>query len=98
MWHRRSAVCVDWSSAMDWKRPGALRRGSRASIFGWSARCQHPLRRPVVEEYILEKGESTIILRVVTSGIPDSPDWDGFVEGTREGRVVALYGLRHYLE
>lgn len=54
--------------------------------------------QPVVEEYILEKGEGSIILRVVTSGIPDSPDWDGFVEGTRKGRVLALYGLRHYLE
>jgi uncharacterized protein YndB with AHSA1/START domain len=53
---------------------------------------------PVVEEYTLEKGESAIVLRVVTSGIPDTPDWDGFVEGTRKGRVLASYALRHYLE
>jgi uncharacterized protein YndB with AHSA1/START domain len=49
-----------------------------------------PTAEPVVEEYTLEKGEGAIVLRVVTSGIPDSPDWDGFVEGTRKGRVLAF--------
>jgi hypothetical protein len=53
---------------------------------------------PIIEEYILEAQGERTSLRVVTSGIPDSPDWDGFVEGTNKGRLLGLSALRHYLE
>jgi uncharacterized protein YndB with AHSA1/START domain len=53
---------------------------------------------PIVEEYLLEERGEVTVLRLVTSGIPDSPSWDGFLEGTRKGRWLALLGLRHWLE
>ena len=53
---------------------------------------------PMVEEYFLETRGDVTALRVVQSGIPDSPEWDGFYEGTRRGWRIAFTGLRFYLE
>jgi len=35
---------------------------------------------------------------VVTSGFPDDPNWDAWVEGTRRGWQYELQSLKHYLE
>lgn len=52
-----------------------------------------------VTEYRLEaSGGGGTRLRVVTSGFPDDPDWDDWVEGTRQGWRFELESLRHYLE
>ena len=56
------------------------------------------IEQPLVEEYRLEARGDVTVLRLVDSGIPDSPDWDGFFEGTRNGWEIALRELRHYLE
>jgi uncharacterized protein YndB with AHSA1/START domain len=53
---------------------------------------------PMVEEYLLETRGGATVLRLVTSGIPDSEDWDWFYEGTKRGWTIFLMTLRHYLE
>ena len=53
---------------------------------------------PIVEEYHIESRGGRTVLRLVTSGIPASEDWDWFYEGTKRGWTIFLMGLRHYLE
>jgi uncharacterized protein YndB with AHSA1/START domain len=53
---------------------------------------------PIVTEYTLETREGRTVLRLVHSGIPDAPEWDGFYEGTKAGWPMFFIGLRHYLE
>jgi hypothetical protein len=53
---------------------------------------------PMIEEYFIERDGDRTVLRLVTSGIPDTEDWDWFYEGTKRGWRIFLLGLRHYLE
>ncbi|MDX1578092.1 MAG: SRPBCC domain-containing protein [Gemmatimonadota bacterium] len=53
---------------------------------------------PIAEEYTIESEGGVTVLRLVTSGIPDTEDWDWFYEGTERGWTIFLLGLRHYLE
>jgi hypothetical protein len=53
---------------------------------------------PVVEEYTLESRGDRTVLRLVHSGIPTSPEWDGFYDGTNHGCDMFFRGLRHYIE
>jgi len=53
---------------------------------------------PIVLDYTLETREGKTVLRLVHSGIPDAPEWDGFYEGTKAGWPMFFIGLRHYLE
>jgi len=53
---------------------------------------------PIVEEYVIESEGGRTVLRLVTSGIPATEDWDWFYEGTKRGWTIFLMGLRHYLE
>ena len=52
----------------------------------------------MVNEYTLERRDGRTLLRLVSSGIPDSTDWDGFYNGTDSGWRSFLRTLRHYLE
>lgn len=56
------------------------------------------LAAPMVEEYTIESRQGRTVLRMVHSGIPDTPQWDGFYEGTKEGWAIFFRVLRHYLE
>jgi hypothetical protein len=38
------------------------------------------------------------VLRLVSSGIPDAPEWDGFYNGTDSGWSSFFRTLKHYLE
>jgi uncharacterized protein YndB with AHSA1/START domain len=49
-------------------------------------------------EYRLEARGGATYLRVVTSGFPEDPSWDGWVEGTQRGWIFELFSLKHYLE
>lgn len=51
-----------------------------------------------VTEYRLEAAGDGTRLTVVTSGFPDDPAWDDWVEGTRQGWRFELASLKHYLE
>jgi len=53
---------------------------------------------PILQDYTLETRGGKTVLRVVTSGIPDTPDWDGYYDGTKQGWPPFLVALRHYLE
>lgn len=53
---------------------------------------------PIVEEYVIEGEGGRTVLRLVTSGIPATEDWDWFYEGTKRGWTIFLMGLKHYLE
>jgi uncharacterized protein YndB with AHSA1/START domain len=53
---------------------------------------------PIINEYTLERRDGKTVLRLVHSGIPDSPDWDGFYDGTNSGWHSFFRLLRHYLE
>jgi uncharacterized protein YndB with AHSA1/START domain len=65
---------------------------------GPAATAAHLITVPIVLEYTLETHEGKTVLRLVHSGIPDAPEWDGFFEGTRAGWPMFFIGLRHYLE
>jgi uncharacterized protein YndB with AHSA1/START domain len=52
----------------------------------------------MINEYTLERRDGKTVLRLVHSGIPDSPDWDGFYNGTDSGWPSFFRTLRHYLE
>jgi uncharacterized protein YndB with AHSA1/START domain len=51
-----------------------------------------------VTDYTLESEGGKTVLRVVTSGFPLDPSWDGWVEGTNRGWAFELRSLKHYLE
>jgi uncharacterized protein YndB with AHSA1/START domain len=53
---------------------------------------------PMVNEYTIERRGNKTVLRLVCSGIPDAPEWDGFYNGTDSGWDSFLRTLRHYLE
>jgi uncharacterized protein YndB with AHSA1/START domain len=52
----------------------------------------------IVDEYTIERRDGKTVLRLVSSGIPATPDWDGFYNGTNSGWKTFLRTLRHYLE
>jgi uncharacterized protein YndB with AHSA1/START domain len=53
---------------------------------------------PIVEEYTIERRDGKTVLRLVESGVPDVPEWDGFYDGTNSGWKQFFRTLRHYLE
>lgn len=53
---------------------------------------------PIIEEYFIESEGGSTVLRLVSSGIPDTEDWDWFYDGTKRGWTVFLMTLKHYLE
>ena len=53
---------------------------------------------PIVEEYFIEREGDRTVVRLVTSGIPATEDWDWFYDGTKRGWTIFMLGLRHYLE
>jgi uncharacterized protein YndB with AHSA1/START domain len=53
---------------------------------------------PMIDEYTIERRDGKTVLRLVCSGIPDAPEWDGFYNGTDSGWASFLRTLRHYLE
>jgi uncharacterized protein YndB with AHSA1/START domain len=53
---------------------------------------------PMVDEYTIERRDGKTVLRLVSSGIPDAPEWDGFYNGTDSGWASFFRTLRHYLE
>jgi hypothetical protein len=46
----------------------------------------------------IERRDGKTVLRLVHSGIPSGPDWDGFYDGTNSGWPSFFRALRHYLE
>jgi uncharacterized protein YndB with AHSA1/START domain len=52
----------------------------------------------IVDEYTIERRDGKTVLRLVSSGIPDAPEWDGFYNGTDSGWDSFFRTLRHYLE
>jgi uncharacterized protein YndB with AHSA1/START domain len=55
-------------------------------------------RPPMIQEYTIERRDGKTVLRLVHSGIPDTPEWDGFYDGTNAGWPSFFRVLRHYLE
>lgn len=53
---------------------------------------------PMIQEYTIERRDGKTVLRLVHSGIPDTPEWDGFYDGTNAGWPSFFRVLRHYLE
>src|SRR5580765_2223891 len=53
---------------------------------------------PMIDEYTIERRDGKTVLRLVCSGIPDAPEWDGFYNGTNSGWASFLRTLRHYVE
>ncbi len=49
-------------------------------------------------DYHLEARGGRTVLRLVHSGFPDDPSWDGWFDGTRLGWTYELLSLKHYLE
>ena len=53
---------------------------------------------PMIQEYTLESRGGRTVLRLVDSGIPDSPDWEHMYDGKSRGWQMFFHGLRLYLE
>ena len=53
---------------------------------------------PMIDEYTIERRDGKTVLRLVCSGIPDAPEWDGFYNGTDTGWASFFRTLKHYLE
>lgn len=66
-----------------------------AISWSWDDTGEQP---PQVTEYRLERDGERTVVRVVTSGFPDDPSWDAFVEGTERGWRFELRSLKEYLE
>lgn len=66
-------------------------------VISWSW-SDDPDVTPQATEYRIAKEDARTVLNVVTSGFPDHPSWDAFVEGTNRGWVFELRSLKHYLE
>jgi hypothetical protein len=52
----------------------------------------------IVDEYTIERSDGKTVLRLVSSGIPNAPEWDGFYDGTNSGWPSFFRVMRHYLE
>lgn len=63
--------------------------------WGWG---DDAVSQPQVTEYRIESRGGTTILNVVTSGFPNDPSWDAYVEGTNNGWIFELQSLKQYLE
>lgn len=48
---------------------------------------------PLVEDFILDHRDGKTILRLLGSGVPDDPAWDGALKRLRAGWTVALSHL-----
>jgi len=71
--------------------------GRRLAIsWGWGDDAE---TQPQVTEYRIEAvdGGRTVV-NVVTSGFPDDPSWDAYVDGTNRGWLFELQSLKQYLE
>ncbi len=53
---------------------------------------------PIIQEYTLETRDGKTVLRLVDSGMPDAPEWDGMYDGKSRGWEMFFYALRHYIE
>lgn len=53
---------------------------------------------PIAEEYVLETDGDVTVLRMVTSGVPATPEWDGFFDGIQRGWGLYFRALQFYLE
>jgi uncharacterized protein YndB with AHSA1/START domain len=76
---------------------------SESTIEAWEP--EHRLRvrqtmgsSTMVQEYTLESRGQTTVLRLVDSGIPDSPEWEGMYDSKSRGWTFYFYALKHYLE
>lgn len=78
------------SEILAWEPPRRL-----VVSWAWDDKGEHA---PQVTEYRIESRGGTTVVRVVTSGFPDDPSWDDFVEGTTRGWAFELRSLKHYLE
>lgn len=78
------------SEILAWEPPRRL-----IVSWGWDDSGEHA---PQVTEYRIESRGETTVVRVVTSGFPDDPSWDDFVEGTNRGWAFELRSLKQYLE
>lgn len=78
------------SEILAWEPPRRL-----VVSWGWDDSGEHP---PQVTEYRIESEAGRTVVDAVTSGFPDDPSWDAFVEGTNLGWKFELASLKQYLE
>jgi len=76
---------------------------SESSIEAWEPERRLQVSQTVgsstmVQEYTLESRGETTVLRLVDSGIPDSPGWEGMYDSKSRGWTFYFYALKHYLE
>lgn len=91
------SVWMSWRNEYDaesrilvWEPPHRL-----VTSWGWHEEDVAPAQRT---EYVLEGKGGRTVVRVTTSGFPDDPAWDGWVEGTVRGWRFELASLKRYLE
>ena len=84
-----------WGTIEVWEPNRKLRK--KLTPFDMGAAKSDPAV-PMIDEYTIERRDGKTVLRLVSSGIPDAPEWDGFYNGTNSGWDSFLRTLRYYLE
>ncbi len=89
---------VSWGEGVDaeheitiWDAPRHLRVVGRMD-------AEAPSSATLVEDYTIEVRGDRTVLRLVHSGIPTDPSWDGFYDGTASGWPIALHFMRYVVE
>ena len=95
-------IAISWGGAEKaqsrievWEPNHTLRLAKMPSDMGTATADAQPA---MIQEYTIERRDGKTVLRLVHSGIPDTPDWDGFYDGTNSGWPSFFRALRHYLE
>jgi uncharacterized protein YndB with AHSA1/START domain len=91
-----STVPEDASSKIEVWEPNQKLRVALAPMDRGPAKSDPPTR--IIEEYTIERRDGKTVLRLVESGVPNTPEWDGFYDGTNSGWKQFFRTLRHYLE
>jgi hypothetical protein len=78
-----------------WEPNQRLRIALRPFDMGPAKPEGHP---PIIEEFTLERRDGKTVLRLVHSDIPNTPEWDGYYDGTDTGWQSFFRAMRHYLE
>ena len=88
-------VFMSWKNEIDFTSPITAWDENRRFAYAWQ---MESAPGPMVADFHLEAAGGKTVLRLVHSGFPSDPSWDGFYHGVRTGWAFELRSLRHYLE
>jgi uncharacterized protein YndB with AHSA1/START domain len=99
-------VLADWGMGLAWKTAIEVwepNKHLRLTETRERVMTSSPIEEPLppcrlLEDFYLEAGGGTTVLRLVHSGFGTGPEWDGEYEGTRGGWTTCFLRMKHGLE